>query len=153
MPVILITVEHMLHPTPILHLAREIEALGHEPVILDTDGFRQRRFQVTLSWEEGPATGTLQVDGRTIPLTDIHSAFLWRGWFASIGSDDPEQRLPAAALQFYQDQWFRFWEGLGLLLVNSGVFCVNPFPNTLAYQEKICQFELARRLGFSVPPT
>lgn len=96
----------------------------------------------------------VEIGGQKIDLRDVHAAWLWRSW-------RPQPLLPrfrSLAQQrdywaFFQNEWVAFYKGFSLTLAYNGVFCVNPPPFNLAWEEKCCQLWLAAEVGLDIPPT
>ena len=140
-------------PTP-RNLLRHLQEAGADVCMIDSDSLREGRVDFALSWSgSNPLTGGVTVDGRHIAWSEVRSAWLWRPWYGNSRPDHPESQLEPQASQFFRAQWGKFHQGLTLMLSKAGVFCVNPMPQGRATEEKIWQFELARRLGLKVPET
>lgn len=151
---ILLVVDDSAHePTPRAVL-RHLEEAGAHVCMVDSDSLRQGQVHISFSWSnEAGQTGGITAHGRQIAWTDISAVWLWRPWFGLIRPDHAESKMKPEARQFYLSQWQRLHRGLSLFLSQTGVFCVNSVPQGAACEEKVWQFELARRLGLTVPAT
>lgn len=136
------------------HLAQILRERGAAHVILDPSVIEGKS---SLSIEKEPSGGvrcSLRLPDRTLDLSEIHSAWLWRSWHRY--DDEPGLQELAAqprAWSFYGGEWAAFCKGLTLTLGYYGVFCVNPPPFNVAFEEKCCQLYLAAKAGFDIPPT
>lgn len=150
---ILLTADHSSVETTPKRLLQRLREAGADACLIDTDLIRTGAAHVTLHWENnGDLSGGLMAEGRFIPWQEIRVAWLWRSWFGQTVNADREL-LDPEALKFLLREWRKFYQGLTLLLSRAGTFCMNPIPMSTACEEKVWQFELARRIGFRVPDT
>lgn len=149
---ILIVAAYAQDPT-VVRLRKVLEAQGEPPVVLDTQQVEQS-VAVHVSREGGRAGLQLQLGERRIDASGLRSAWLWRGW-QRLPQDPALGRLPPKSkeLAFYKREWSAFCSGFGLALKAAGVFCVNPPPFNLAYEEKCAQLLVAAQEGLAVPST
>lgn len=138
----------------VVRLAKHLRNRGYEPVILDSAAMEGN---VTLSLHgdtEGVADFELRLDGRTIRFEDVSSVWLWRPW-ERFRDEEHLRGLAAKEREwsFYWREWMAFHKGFALALAYSGVFCVNPPPNNVAFEEKICQMLIAAQVGLKIPAT
>lgn len=96
----------------------------------------------------------LRLGQQDIDLREVRSAWLWRTW--SRERHEPGLEVLAQnerAWAFFKEEWRSFSRGLMLTLGYQGIFCVNPPPFNLAFEEKCCQLWLAAQCGLSIPAT
>ncbi len=139
---------------PVLRLSQLLQSEGAEPIIIGPATLEQPSSLMVANDPCGGARTVLRLGARVIDLTEVRSAWLWRGWRPHPLLD---QYRPLAAQrhawQFFADQWRSFDQGFSLLLAERGVFCVNPPPWNVAFEEKCCQLALAAEVGLTIPPT
>jgi glutathione synthase/RimK-type ligase-like ATP-grasp enzyme len=89
-----------------------------------------------------------------IDLAEVSSAWLWRSW-NRYGDEEQLRELAKHEdrWRFFQGEWYDFHKGVALTLAANGVFCVNPPPFNLAFEEKCCQLFLAAQVGLAIPPS
>ncbi len=127
---------------------------GSDPIVVCSSTMERPSAVLIANDPNGGTRSILRLGDRSIDLAEVRTAWLWRGW-----QPDPlEARLrPLAARpaewRFYEKQWQIFHRGFALLLAQRGVFCVNPPPWNIAYEEKCCQLALASEVGLTIPPT
>jgi glutathione synthase/RimK-type ligase-like ATP-grasp enzyme len=138
----------------VLGVTRLLEQRGCEVVVLTPSVLEQPSGLIIAGGDGGPAECILHLPGGVIDLREVRSAWLWRGWCPD-PLLEPYHRLAGrpADWRFYNNEWAAFHKGLSLLLGQLGVFCVNPPPWNVAFEEKCCQLALAAEAGLSVPPT
>lgn len=132
-----------------LHAA--LDSRGVESIVLSPESMAER--SVSLSIKPG-GQAVLRLDDRTVNLQDIRSAWLWRSWYGE--RDDPrlvERVSDVDDRVFVQREWLAFHKGLTTALQYSNVFCVNPPPFNVAFEEKCCQLMLAAQAGLCIPET
>jgi glutathione synthase/RimK-type ligase-like ATP-grasp enzyme len=150
---ILLTADHSSVETTPKRLLQRLREAGADACLIDTDLIRTGAAHLTLRWEaNGELSGGLTVEGRFVPWQEVRAAWVWRAWFGQTVNADRELMDPEA-LKFLIREWRKFYQGLTLMLSRAGTFCINPMPMSTASEEKVWQFELARRLGFRVPDT
>lgn len=135
-------------------LRRILEAQGDDPVIVAPTTLEEpSSLTITGDHDQG-AQAILRLQDRTIPLADVRAAWLWRGWQPH-PLDPRFQELARRQDEwgFFAGEWTAFHKGFSLLLVYHDVFCVNPPPLNLAFEEKCCQMMLAAEVGLRIPPT
>jgi glutathione synthase/RimK-type ligase-like ATP-grasp enzyme len=143
---------------PVLRLSRILRERGVEPVVIAPTTLERPSSLVVANDPRGGVRTELRLDAPdpddTIDLAEVRSAWLWRTW-------QPHPLLdrfrPLAARRdewgFFQHQWEAFHRGFSLLLARRGVFCVNPPPWNLAFEEKVCQLAVAAEAGLQIPTT
>lgn len=136
----------------VVRLTKHLRARGVDPLIADSAAMEAGMLCLT------PAGGScdihLHLNGQRIPLSEIHSAWLWRPWERF--PEEPHLKVLAQnerEWSFYRREWMAFHRGFSMALAHSAVFCVNPPPNNIAFEEKICQLMLAARIGLNIPET
>ncbi len=135
-------------------LSETLRSKGAEPLVLDPELIEQLSSFEIAAGPSGEVRCVLRLPERTIELSEVRSALLWRSWRRY----DDEPRLQALAARprewsFYQQEWLTFYRGLVLTLAHHGVFCINPPPFNTAFEEKCCQLFLAAKVGLEIPPT
>jgi glutathione synthase/RimK-type ligase-like ATP-grasp enzyme len=138
----------------VVHLRQMLEHYGAAPVVIGLTTIEDYAAFTITNRQGGGGKSILQLNGQTIDLRDVHAAWLWRGW-------QPERLLPRfrqLAKQrdywsFFANEWSAFYKGFSLTLAYNGVFCINPPPFNLAWEEKCCQLWLAAEVGLQIPPT
>ncbi len=136
------------------HTTQLLRDRGADPVVVCSATMERPSAVLIANDPNGGTRSILRLGARDIDLAEVQTAWLWRGW-----QPDPlEARLrPLAARpadwRFYEKQWQIFHRGFALLLAQRGVFCVNPPPWNVAYEEKCCQLALASEVGLTIPPT
>src|SRR5262245_54119509 len=135
------------------NVARILERRGADVVLL-TPAVLEEPSALTITGGRRHADCVLRIADRSIDLRDVRSAWLWRGWCPD-PLLEPYHRLTGrpADWRFYNGEWAAFHKGMSLLLSQLGVFCVNPPPWNVAFEEKCCQLALAAQCGLKVPPT
>jgi glutathione synthase/RimK-type ligase-like ATP-grasp enzyme len=142
----------------VLCLGQHLRALGGEPVVIGPATLESPSSLVIANDPAGGAKRILRLGERTIDLSEVRAAWLWRSWHPHQQVDRFRAMAMTAdakqhAWSFYEQQWLAFHHGFSLLLAQAGVFCVNPPPWNLAFEEKCCQLALAAEVGLAVPPT
>jgi glutathione synthase/RimK-type ligase-like ATP-grasp enzyme len=135
-------------------LSAVLRARGAEPVILAPTALEEPSSLLIAGEGERGVRAVLRLRDRTIPLDEVHAAWLWRGWHPE--PLDPRHRDLArrrAAWGFYAAEWAAFHKGFSTALAYRGAFCVNPPPFNVAFEEKCCQLLLAAEVGLRIPPT
>lgn len=96
----------------------------------------------------------LTADGRTIDLATVSAAWLWRAWAPHpLLERHRSLVLQPSVWQFFVNEWTGFYKGVSTLLGTLGVFCVNPPPWNVAYEEKCAEMWLASDVGLVTPQT
>lgn len=139
---------------PVCRLSQLLRERGAEPVVVGPATLERPSSLEIANAPGGGARGVLRLGERAIDLAEVSAAWLWRVW-------QPHpllERYRALAANrhvwgFYEQQWLAFFKGFSLLLAQRGVFCVNPPPWNLAFEEKCCQLALAAEVGLAIPPT
>jgi glutathione synthase/RimK-type ligase-like ATP-grasp enzyme len=149
---------HLEDDPTVLVLNQHLRELGAESVVIGPATLEKPSSLVVANDPAGGATRVLQLGDRAIDLAAVRSAWLWRNWFPQLQVDRFRSLTMSAAEKqhawsFYEQQWLAFHHGFSLLLAQSGVFCVNPPPWNLAFEEKVCQMALAAEVGLAIPPT
>ena len=135
------------------HLAQILHERGAAHVILDP-AVIEGKSSLLIEKEPSGIRCSLRLPDLAIDLSEIRSAWLWRSWQRY--EDEPALRDLAAKPRewaFYKGEWASFCKGLMLTLAYQGVFCVNPPPFNIAFEEKCCQLFLAAKVGLDIPPT
>lgn len=138
----------------VVRLTKHLRSRGCDPVIIDAAAVEGETELSLEGGAAGVARCLLRVDGRDIDLEEVRSAWLWRPW-----ERFPEEaRLRDLASKptqwaFYRREWLAFHKGFVLALAYSKVFCVNPPPHNVAFEEKICQMMIASQVGLKIPDT
>lgn len=130
-----------------------LEAGGADAVVL-SPATLETPCALEIRNQGGRGEAVLRLPEREISLRDVRAAWLWRSW-------RPEPLLPRfegaardrQAWGFFEREWVAFHKGVSMLLAAHDIFCVNPPPWNLAYEEKCAQLFLAAELGLAVPPT
>lgn len=138
----------------VVRLTKRLRARGVEPLILDSAAIEAGATMSLVQDGEHECDIHIQVQGQSIRLSEVRSAWLWRPWERF----PEEQALQSLARKekdwtFYRREWLAFHKGFSLALAHSSVFCVNPPPNNVAFEEKICQLMIAARIGLKIPET
>lgn len=150
----ILIVTHSARDITVVRLRKVLEAQASEFVIIDPAAMEGLSSLLLVHSQTGPMSCQLFVDGRVIDFSEIRSAWLWRSWQRF--PDEPALSGLAAKQHewtFFRSEWLAFHKGLCLALQYSGVFCVNPPPFNIAFEEKYCQMLVAAQVGFVVPPT
>jgi glutathione synthase/RimK-type ligase-like ATP-grasp enzyme len=135
-------------------LSAVLRTRGAEPVILAPTMLEEPSSLLIASEGERGVRTILQLQERAIPLDQVHAAWLWRGWYPE--PLDPRFRGLAqrrAEWAFFAGEWAAFHKGFSTALAYRHVFCVNPPPFNVAFEEKCCQLMLAAEVGLRIPPT
>ena len=135
-------------------LAQILHERGAAHVILDPTVIEGKSSLLIEREPSGGVRCSLRLPDRAVDLSQIQSAWLWRSWQRY--EDEPALCDLAAKPRewaFYKGEWISFWKGLTLMLAYRGVFCVNPPPFNIAFEEKCCQLFLAAKVGLDIPPT
>jgi glutathione synthase/RimK-type ligase-like ATP-grasp enzyme len=149
---------HLEDDPSALYLSQHLRELGAEPVVVGPATLEKPSSLVVANDQAGGVKRILRLGERTIDLAEVRSAWLWRSWHPHPQVERfRSMSMSAAAKQhawsFYEQQWLAFHNGFSLLLAQAGVFCVNPPPWNLAFEEKCCQLALAAEVGLAIPPT
>ena len=127
---------------------------GADPVILAPPTLKERSSLLIAGDGEQGVRTVLQLQDRAISLEEVHAAWLWRSWQPD--PLDPRFRGNAqhrAEWAFFAAEWGAFHKGFSTALGYRHVFCVNPPPFNVAFEEKCCQLMLAAEVGLRIPPT
>lgn len=132
-------------------VTRELHRHGADVVVLSPEVMSGL---CALSIQPG-GSATLRIEDRLIDVASVHSAWLWRPWYAYPAHDPRLARRfrTDAEREFFLDEWHAFYKGLAMLLAHAGTFCVNPPPFNVAFEEKCCQMMLAAQVGLTIPDT
>lgn len=135
----------------VTRLQAVLDSRGVESMVLSPESMAEHNVSLRI---KGGGQATLCFDDRSVDLRDIRSAWLWRIWYGD--RDDPRLEQVAADRDdraFFQREWIAFHKGLTTALQYSNVFCLNPPPFNVAFEEKCCQMLLASQVGLCVPDT
>jgi glutathione synthase/RimK-type ligase-like ATP-grasp enzyme len=138
----------------VVRLRKHLQSRGCEPVIIDpaaVEGETELSLEVGA---EGVASCRLRLNDRVIDLKEVRSAWLWRPW-ERFPEEAHLRSLAAKPTEwmFYRREWAAFHKGFVLAVAYSNVFCVNPPPNNVAFEEKVCQMMIASQVGLKIPDT
>lgn len=135
-------------------LRKALREQGAEPVVIGPEAIEALSSLSIEGDGRGGVSCRFTLEGRVIDFAEVRSAWLWRGW-QRFPDEEPLRELAARANEwsFYRSEWLTFHKGFTLTLAHSGVFCVNPPPLNIAFEEKCCQMMLAARAGLRIPPT
>jgi glutathione synthase/RimK-type ligase-like ATP-grasp enzyme len=138
----------------VYRLGKALREQGAEPVVIGPEAIEALSSLSIEGGADGGASCRFTVEGRVIDFADVRSAWLWRGW-QRFPDEEPLRDLATKTNEwsFYRSEWLTYHKGFTLSLAHSGVFCVNPPPLNLAFEEKCCQLMLAARSGLRIPPT
>ena len=95
----------------------------------------------------------LELEERAIDLREVGAAWLWRPWQPHVALHRQFAAERPEEWQFFHREWQSFHRGVSMVLRELGVFCVNPPPWGIAYEEKASELLIAAEAGLSVPPT
>lgn len=140
--------------TTVVHLCQRLAQYGAAPLVIDLMAMEDHAAFTIANHPQGGGASSLQINGQTIDLRDVHAAWLWRGW-------RPHPLLPRFqqlaqqhdSWSFFENEWVAFYKGFSLTLAYHGVFCINPPPFNMAWEEKCCQLWMAAEVGLQIPPT
>lgn len=150
----ILIVTHSARDITVQRLCKVLQAQEIEHLIIDPAAIEGMAALELGQNGRGGVSCRLQINDQEIDLAAVRSAWLWRGWHRF----PDEAALKTLATNehewsFFRSEWLAFHKSFTLTLAYSGVFCVNPPPFNLAFEEKCCQLLIAAEVGFQVPHT
>lgn len=150
----IIIVTHSARDITVRRLSKYLSAQQSEHLIIDPSAMEGMAALSLAARGTGGHSCRLLINDQEIDFSEIRSAWLWRGWHRF----PEEASLKAVAAKdhewsFFRSEWLAFHKGFALALQYSNVFCVNPPPFNLAFEEKCCQMLIAAEVGFNIPDT
>ncbi|HLZ56978.1 MAG TPA: hypothetical protein VKR06_08525 [Ktedonosporobacter sp.] len=138
----------------VLRLSQFLRDRGADLVIISQSMLEQPSSFSISNASNGGVRSILSLGDRVIDLQEVQAAWLWRSWrpepllrrFRPLFAQRDEWR-------FFENEWAAFHKGVALTLAFYHVFCVNPPPWNIAFEEKCCQLAIAAEIGFCIPPT
>jgi hypothetical protein len=131
------------------HISEAIKKLGGTPVRLRIGDFAVKQNTISIDYDSGKQHILFKKDGKKINLSEeISSVLCWR---PRMPEELVKQLSGKKTQDFYKAEWNIFLRGIYLSLQH--LFWMNPYPQSIIYEEKAYQLKIAQDIGFQIPKT
>ena len=130
------------------YISTRLTELKQPHILLRLSELPLKKSSLSVYYDRGEQQIILNSGASHVNLTEEVKSVLF--WHPGI-QESIKNNFAGKDRDFFLGEWGNFFKGIYLSLQDR--FWMNPYPQTITYQDKVFQLKLAQQLGFHIPST